>query len=122
MISVFRSSPPGAPRSRITARSMARPAYMPAVMPAGPAPMITTSYSCVLAIRSSWISFRTNAQRSGGVPYMKDVERPMTVRDGSHQHIHRVVRRCARDEGVAFEHRLRAEHADTVRAVLTMKN
>src|SRR5260370_42620733 len=42
--SVLRSSPPGAPRSIVSARSMPRPAYIAAHSPAGPAPMMMTSY------------------------------------------------------------------------------
>src|SRR3954470_9669222 len=57
MSSVFSSSPPGNPRSRTTAFNMARPAYMPAHIPAGPAPTITTSYSNVAA------NFRSLRQR-----------------------------------------------------------
>src|SRR5229473_8256840 len=44
MRSVFRSSPPGAPRSIVRALSMPRPAYMAAHSPAGPAPTMITSY------------------------------------------------------------------------------
>src|SRR5260370_6878642 len=44
MTSVLRSSPPGAPRSMVSARSMPRPAYMAAHSPAGPAPTMMTSY------------------------------------------------------------------------------
>src|SRR6266700_3971767 len=44
MKSVFRSSPPGAPRSIVRALSMPRPAYMAAHSPAGPAPTMITSY------------------------------------------------------------------------------
>src|SRR5918999_1051520 len=124
MISVLSSSPPEAPRSSTTARSIARPAYMPAVIPAGPAPMITTSYSCVVAI-STLVDLRwLNARLSGGVPApnVENVERPVTVRNGSHQYIGGVVRRRARDHGVALEHRLRVEHAYTVCTMLAMKN
>src|SRR6266516_1065607 len=42
--SVFRSSPPGAPRSIVRALSMPRPAYIAAHSPAGPAPTMITSY------------------------------------------------------------------------------
>src|SRR5919109_1534415 len=124
MISVLSSSPPDAPRSSTTERSIARPAYMPAVIPAGPAPMITTSYSCVVAIRTLVDLRWLNARPSAGVPAsdVQDVERPVTVRDGSHQHIGGVVRRRARDHGVALEHRLRVKHPDTVRAMLAVKN
>src|SRR5258706_13377878 len=44
MRSVFRSSPPGAPRSIVRALSMPRPAYIAAHSPAGPAPTMITSY------------------------------------------------------------------------------
>src|SRR6266487_1453281 len=44
MRSVFKSSPPGAPRSMVTALSMPRPAYIAAHSPAGPAPTMITSY------------------------------------------------------------------------------
>src|SRR6185295_8818409 len=43
MRSVFRSSPPGAPRSIVTALSRPRPAYRAAHRPAGPAPTMMTS-------------------------------------------------------------------------------
>src|SRR5947208_5007599 len=46
-MSVFRSSPPGAPRSIVRALSMPRPAYIAAHSPAGPAPTMTTSYPCL---------------------------------------------------------------------------
>src|SRR2546426_3059894 len=44
MRSVFKSSPPGAPRSIVRALSMPRPAYIAAHSPAGPAPTMITSY------------------------------------------------------------------------------
>src|SRR5712691_1124961 len=47
MRSVFRSSPPGAPRSIVRALSMPRPAYIAAHSPAGPAPTMITSYPCL---------------------------------------------------------------------------
>src|ERR1051325_9677818 len=47
MRSVFRSSPPGAPRSIAKVLSMPRPAYMAAHSPAGPAPTMITSYPLV---------------------------------------------------------------------------
>src|SRR3990172_6035708 len=43
MRSVLSSSPPGAPRSIVSALSMLRPAYMAAQSPAGPAPTMITS-------------------------------------------------------------------------------
>src|SRR5919109_3313068 len=124
MISVLSSSPPGAPRSSTTARSIARPAYMPAVIPAGPAPMITTSYSCVVAMSTLVDPRWLNARPSGGVPAsdVEDVERSVTVRNGSHQHVGGGVRRLARDQCVALEHRPRVEHPYTVCAMLAMKN
>src|SRR2546430_3836331 len=45
--SVFKSSPPGAPRSIVRALSMPRPAYIAAHSPAGPAPTMITSYGCL---------------------------------------------------------------------------
>src|SRR6267143_1081883 len=47
MRSVFKSSPPGAPRSMVKALSMPRPAYIAAHSPAGPAPTMITSYPCL---------------------------------------------------------------------------
>src|SRR5437867_12837409 len=47
MRSVLRSSPPGAPRSIVSALSMPRPAYIAAHSPAGPAPTMITSYRCL---------------------------------------------------------------------------
>src|SRR6267142_483805 len=47
MRSVFKSSPPGAPRSMVRALSMPRPAYIAAHSPAGPAPTMITSYPCL---------------------------------------------------------------------------
>src|SRR3989449_9728518 len=47
MRSVFKSSPPGAPRSIVRALSMPRPAYIAAHSPAGPAPTMITSYPCL---------------------------------------------------------------------------
>src|SRR5882762_10408412 len=47
MRSVFKSSPPGAPRSMVRALSMPRPAYIAAHIPAGPAPTMITSYPCL---------------------------------------------------------------------------
>src|SRR2546422_5118500 len=44
---VLSSSPPGAPRSIVSARSMPRPAYIAAHSPAGPAPTMITSYPLV---------------------------------------------------------------------------
>src|SRR5436309_9543602 len=46
--SVFNSSPPGAPRSIVSALSIPRPAYMAAHSPAGPAPTMITSYSVLV--------------------------------------------------------------------------
>src|SRR6267143_5449629 len=43
MRSVLRSSPPGAPRSIVSPRSIPRPTYMAAHNPAGPAPTMITS-------------------------------------------------------------------------------
>src|SRR5207302_2138888 len=48
MRSVFSSSPPGAPRSIVSALSIPRPAYMAAHSPAGPAPTMITSYSVLV--------------------------------------------------------------------------
>src|SRR4029077_5568406 len=48
MRSGFKSSPPGAPRSMVRARSMPRPAYIAAHSPAGPAPTMITSYPCLV--------------------------------------------------------------------------
>src|SRR5881396_1667519 len=48
MRSVFKSSPPGAPRSIVSALSIPRPAYMAAHSPAGPAPTMITSYSVLV--------------------------------------------------------------------------
>src|SRR4029077_4012416 len=45
--SVLSSSPPGAPRSSVTALSIPRPAYIAAHRPAGPAPTMITSYSLI---------------------------------------------------------------------------
>src|SRR3989442_809696 len=45
MRSVLSSSPPGAPRSIVSALSIPRPAYIAAHSPAGPAPTMMTSYS-----------------------------------------------------------------------------
>src|SRR5438045_1703270 len=45
MRSVLSSSPPGAPRSMVSALSMPRPAYIAAHSPAGPAPTMITSYA-----------------------------------------------------------------------------
>src|SRR3989441_7260281 len=48
MRSVFKSSPPGAPRSMVRALSIPRPAYIAAHSPAGPAPTMITSYPCLV--------------------------------------------------------------------------
>src|SRR5881396_892339 len=51
MRAVLSSSPPGAPRSIVTALSMPRPAYIAAHSPAGPAPTMITSYPLVTLSR-----------------------------------------------------------------------
>src|SRR2546430_2416205 len=59
MRSVFKSSPPGAPRSMVRALSMPRPAYIAAHSPAGPAPTMITSYPClVLSVIRPQVSVR----------------------------------------------------------------
>src|SRR6266508_3353297 len=67
MRSVFRSSPPGGPRSSVTAFSMPRPAYNAAHSPAGPAPTMITSYPLVACsvIRSEFQSRRISLPRQG---------------------------------------------------------
>src|SRR2546429_603198 len=85
------SSPPGKPRSRTIAFNMARPAYIPAHIPAGPAPTITTSYSKVAAKCSSlrqwsdtgtrtWRQFITGVQW-GGVFARSDAYVPPAIDD-----------------------------------------
>src|SRR6266550_9520971 len=60
MRSVFKSSPPGAPRSMVRALSMPRPAYIAAHSPAGPAPTMITSYPCLgLSVIRPQLSVRT---------------------------------------------------------------
>src|SRR2546426_7298572 len=49
MRSVFKSSPPGAPRWLVRAWSPPRPAYMAAPAPAGPAPTMITSSSVLVS-------------------------------------------------------------------------
>ena len=65
-----------------------------------------------------------NAGTSGDVPatYVEHVESPMTVRDGSHEHIGWVGCSRLRHQRVALNHLLRVEHTDAVRAVLAMEN
>src|ERR671914_308459 len=112
MISVLSSSPPGAPRSRMTARSIARPAYMPAVMPAGPAPMITTSYSCVFAISSLVDLPSMNVWRLVPVPAsdVQHVQRAVAMGDRSDEHVRAGALRHPRDERISLQHRPRVEH------------
>src|ERR1051325_4917006 len=67
MRSVFRSSPPGAPRSIARVLSMPRPAYMAAHSPAGPAPTMITSYPLVAlsVIRPEFQSWGIPLPRQG---------------------------------------------------------
>src|ERR1044071_8333357 len=67
MRSVLRSSPPGAPRSIVTALSKPRPAYSAAHSPAGPAPTMTTSYmrATRLAMCSEFQSWGISLPRQG---------------------------------------------------------
>src|SRR6185437_1088779 len=65
MRSVFRSSPPGAPRSIVRALSMPRPAYIAAHSPAGPAPTMITSYPCLaLSVIRPQLSVRNTQLQS----------------------------------------------------------
>src|SRR5882724_10921167 len=65
MRSVFRSSPPGAPRSMVRALSMPRPAYIAAHSPAGPAPTMITSYPCLaLSVIRPQLSVRNTQLQS----------------------------------------------------------